>query len=133
MARLFNKTNHHPTMHTRHRNRLNMAVAMVITRTAANPSNLVNTTAIRTVDVGGVSHNSIKARSNILNTLNNTNKLIRMHSCVVDEEVVEALPTMGHHLSRDASYTIQHRNPKTLSLKASISMGSLHVRFRSLK
>jgi hypothetical protein len=85
------------------------------------------------VGVGGVSRNSTKDRSNTLNTLNSTNKLTRMHLCVVDEEVVEALPTTGHRLSKDVSCTTQHHNLKTLSPKANISMGSLHVRFRLLK
>ena len=102
-------------------------------RIVVNHSNLGSIRAIRTVGVGGVSRNSTKDRSNTLNTLNSTNKLTRMHSCVVDEEVVEALPTTGYRLSKDASCTTQHHNLKTLSPKANISMGSLHVRFRLLK
>ena len=102
-------------------------------RIVVNLSNLGSIRAIRTVGVGGVSRNSTKDRSNTLNTLNSTNKLTRMHLCVVDEEVVEALPTTGHRLSKDVSCTTQHHNLKTLSPKANISMGSLHVRFRLLK
>jgi hypothetical protein len=123
----FNKPNRHPTMPTRHHNRLNAAVATAMVRTAVNLSNLVNIRAIRTVAAGGVLFNSIKDRSN---TLNSINKSTRTPSCVVGEEDVEALPIMGHHLSRDASYTTQHRNLKTLSPKANISIISLHVRFR---
>jgi hypothetical protein len=52
---------------------------------------------------------------------------------VVDEEDVEALPIMGHRLSRDASFTNQHRNLRTLTPKANTSMGSLHAKSRLLK
>jgi uncharacterized protein related to proFAR isomerase len=127
---LFNKTNRHPTMHISHHSRLNTGVASAMVRIVDNLSKTANIRAITTVAVVEASLNSIKGRSN---TLNSINKLTRMPSCVVDEEGVEALPTMGHRLSKDASYTTQHRNLRTLSPKANTSMGSLHARFRSLK
>ena len=123
-------------MPIRRRNRLNTVVATAMVRIAVNHSNLVNTRLIRTVGVGEVSHNSIKDSSNTLNnlnTLNSINKLTRMPSCVVEEVDAEALPIMGLRLSRDASSTNQHRNLRTLTPKANISMGSLHVKFRLLK
>jgi hypothetical protein len=115
-----------------------MVVATVTVQIAANPTK-VNTKAIRTVGVGEVILNTTKPRSNTLSTrstlnnLNSINKLTRMHSCVADAEGVEALPIMAHRLSRDASYTNQHRNLKTLSPKANTSMELLHARFQLLK
>jgi hypothetical protein len=126
-------------MPTRRRNRPSTVAATAMVRIAASHSNLVNTKAIRTVGVGGDSLNSIKDSSNTLNTLsifnrlNSINKLTRMPSCVADVEDVEALPITAHRLSRDASYTNQHRNLKTLTPKANTSMGSLRARFRLLK
>jgi hypothetical protein len=117
-------------MPIRRRNRLNTVVATAMVRTAVNHSNLVNSRGIRTVGVGEVSHNSIKDSSN---TLNSINKLTRMPSCVVEEVDAEALPIMGLRLSRDASYTNQHRNLRTLTPKANTSMGSLHAKSRLLK
>ena len=112
-----------------------MVVATVMVKIAANPTK-VNTKAIRTVGVGEVILNTTKPRSNTLSTrstLNSINKLTRMHSCVADAEDVEALPIMAHRLSRDASYTNQHRNLKTLSPKANTSMEFLHARFQLSK
>jgi hypothetical protein len=112
-----------------------MVVATVMVKIAANPTK-VNTKAIRTVGVGEVILNTTKPRSNTLSTrstLNSINKLTRMHSCVADAEDVEALPIMAHRLSRDASYTNQHRNLKTLSPKANTSMELLHARFQLSK
>jgi hypothetical protein len=127
-------------MPTRRRNRLSTVAATAMVRIAANHSNLVNTKATRTVGVGEVSLNSIKDSSNTtLRTLstfnkpNSINKLTRMPSCAADEEDAEALPITAHRLSRDASYINQHRNLKTLTPKANISMASLHAKSRLLK
>jgi hypothetical protein len=112
-----------------------MVVATVMVKIAANPTK-VNTKAIRTVGVGEVILNTTKPRSNTLSTrstLNSINKLTRMHSCVANAEDVEALPIMAHRLSRDASYTNQHRNLTTLSPKANTSMELLHARFQLSK
>lgn len=117
-------------MPIRHHSSLSTAVAMV--RTAVKLSSLVNIRAIRIVAVGEVSINSIKDRSNNINTLNSINKkLSRMHLRVVGEEGAEALSITGHPLSRDVSSTNQHRSHRVLSPKASTSMRSLHTRFQS--
>jgi len=124
---------HHPTIPTpiRHHSNLITAVDTAMAKTAVKLSNLVNIRAIRAVVVGGVSINSIKDRSNTLNSINNTST--QMHLRVADVAGAEALSITGHPLSRDVSYTTQHHSHRTLLPKASTLMGSLHARFRSSK
>ena len=116
-------------MPIRRNSRLNTAVAMAMVRIADKLSSLVNTRAIITVAVGEGFINSIKDLSNIPNNiLNSINKSTQTPLRVVEEEGVEALSITGHPLSRDVSYTTQHRSPKTPLPKAIISMGSPHVK-----